>query len=470
MAFRCSAKWHRITPDAVRKPQLLRFPFVPTMSPLRPRVRGCILERYRSVHSVLLQGGMVWDGTGSVAFPADLLIEGNRIAGLWTRAPNGFDNAIRIDVRGHTVLPGLVDGHAHLAFLQKADIVETGEVPPEEHMLQTARHARIVLEAGFTSCLSGGSAKPRLDVALRDAINAGKLPGPRLLAASPELTNTGNLGDERRMHIYRESVAMVVDGASEVRQICRTLLREGVDTIKLNVSGNQTTPTARSDQTVMRADELATAVEVTHAHGKRVAAHARAAASIKLALNHGVDILYHCEYADEECLDLLEAARDRVFVAPAVGLLHSLLFEAQAWGITYAKAAAAGVALQLERAQMVFGELRKRGVRVLIGGDYGFPWTPHGTNARDIELFVQLLGYSPCEALVAATRTGAEAMMLAGQAGKLAPGFLADLLVVSGTPHEDVRVLQKTENIKLVMKDGEIYKSSLRELRQSGRA
>jgi imidazolonepropionase-like amidohydrolase len=232
-----------------------------------------------------------------------------------------------------------------------------------------------------------------------------------------------------------------------------------VDTIKLNVSGNQTTPTARSDQNVMRADELAAAVEVAHAHGKRVAAHARAAASIKLALRHGVDILYHCEYADEECLDLLEAARDRIFVAPAVGLLHSLLFEAQTWGITYAKAAAAGVALQLERAQVVFPELRKRGVRVLIGGDYGFPWTPHGTNARDIELFVRLFGFSPSEALVAATRTGAEAMMLAGQAGKLAPGFLADLLVVAGAPQEDVSVLQKPENIKLVMKDGEIYKS-----------
>ena len=186
---------------------------------------------------------------------------------------------------------------------------------------------------------------------------------------------------------------------------CRLLVREGVDTIKLNISGNQTIPNSRSDQNVMNDDEIRTAAQTAHAHGKRIAAHARAAASIKLALKHGVDILYHCEYADEECLDLLEAARDRIFVAPAIGLLHNLMYEAEPWGITYQKAEAAGVVHQFECAQKVFAELRKRGVRVLVGGDYGFPWTPHGTNARDLEHFVRFFGYSDAEALVAATRT-----------------------------------------------------------------
>jgi hypothetical protein len=111
--------------------------------------------------------------------------------------------------------------------LHKANIADTGDVPPEEHTLLTLHHARVVLEAGFTSCLSGGSAKPRLDIVVRNEINAGDAPGPRLLAASPELTKTGNLGDERRMHIYRESIAMVVDGVDEITRVCRTLLREG---------------------------------------------------------------------------------------------------------------------------------------------------------------------------------------------------------------------------------------------------
>ncbi len=411
------------------------------------------------MESVLLRGGKIWDGSGKPAFVADVFVTGNRIAQVQPPGTRGRQAALSLDIPGHTIIPGLVDGHAHLPFLHKANIADTGDVPPEEHTLRTMQHARVVLEAGFTSCLSGGSAKPRIDVVVRNEINAGHLPGPRMLAAGPELTNTGNLGDERRMHIHRESIAMIVDGVDEMSRTCRLLIREGVDTLKLNISGNQTIPNSRSDQNVMTEDEIRTAAVTAHAHGKRIAAHVRAAASIKLALKHGIDILYHCEYADEECLDLLEAARDRIFVAPAIGLLHNLMYEAEAWGITYDGARATGVVHQFECAQRVFAELRKRGVRVLVGGDYGFPWTPHGTNARDLEHFVRFFGYSDAQALVAATRTGAAAMMLEGQAGEIAEGFLADLVVVAGEPQDDVRLLQTADNIKLVMKDGRIHKN-----------
>ena len=409
--------------------------------------------------AVLLRGGRVWDGSGKPAYAADVLVTGNRIDRIRPPGARIPDSAVCFDIAGHTLIPGLVDGHAHLPFLHKASIADTGDVPPEEHTLRTTQHARVVLEAGFTSCVSGGSAKPRIDVVVRNEINAGHIPGPRMLAAGPELTNTGNLGDERLMHIHRESIAMIVDGGDEMSKTCRMLIREGVDTIKLNISGNQTIPNSRSDQNVMNEVEIRTAALTAHAHGKRIAAHVRAAASIKLALRHEIDILYHCEYADEECLDLLEAARDRIFVAPAIGLLHNLMYEAGEWGITFEKAEASGVVHQFECAQRVFAELRKRGVQVLVGGDYGFPWTPHGTNARDLEHFVRFFGYSDTQALVAATRTGAAAMMLEGQAGEIAEGFLADLMVVAGEPHNDVRLLQVPGNIKLVMKDGRIHKN-----------
>jgi len=411
------------------------------------------------VEQVLLRGGNVWDGSGKPAFAADVLIAGNHIAEIRPHGSPGPAAAMPIDIPGHTVIPGMVDGHAHLPFLHKADMADTGDVPPEEHTLRTVQHAATILQAGFTACVSGGSAKPRLDIAVRNEINAGHIPGPRMLAASPELTNTGNLGDERRLHIHRESIAMIVDGCEAMARTCRLLIREGVDTIKLNISGNQTIPNSRSDQNIMNEAEIRTAAQTAHAHGKRVAAHVRAAISIKLALKHDIDILYHCEYADEECLDLLEAARERIFVAPAIGLLHNLLYEADPWGITYEKAAAIGVAHQFECAQRVFTELRKRGVRVLVGGDYGFPWTPHGTNARDLHHFVRFFGYSDAEALAAATSVGAQAMLMEDRAGRIAQNFLADLVVVAGAPQDDVRLLEVPANIRLVMKDGHIHKN-----------
>jgi imidazolonepropionase-like amidohydrolase len=232
-----------------------------------------------------------------------------------------------------------------------------------------------------------------------------------------------------------------------------------VDTIKLNVSGNHTLSAGRAHLTLMSEPELAAAVEAAHSFDKRVAAHCRSAASVKLALRHGVEIVYHCDFADAEALDQLEAARDRVFLAPAVGMMHDTIYRSESFGVGFERAKARGLLEELESVCRVYMELRKRGLRVLVGGDYGFPWSPHGANARDLEHFVRLFGYQPDEALHAATRLGAEAMLAGERLGFVREGYLADLVLVRGRPFEDVAVLQQPENLLVVMKDGVAHKA-----------
>jgi imidazolonepropionase-like amidohydrolase len=211
--------------------------------------------------------------------------------------------------------------------------------------------------------------------------------------------------------------------------------------------------------TVMREAEARAACEVAHSFGRKVASHSRASGSVIRALDCGVDVIYHCEHADERALDALEAARERIFVGPAIGVIHNGLYEGEPFGLTHAMAVEAGMQRSMDNAMRSYEQIRKRGIRVVIGGDYGFAWTPQGTNARDIEHFVKLFGYSPNEALQGATRIGGELMGL--PVGQLKEGYLADLLLVDGDPLHDVRVLQDKAKLKLIMQGGRRVKDTL---------
>ena len=408
----------------------------------------------------LIRNAKVWDGTGAATFAADVLIEGDRIRQVQrgssgTRTPEGLEV---IDAMGMTLMPGLVEGHAHLSFCGATKNTDLGDIPPEEHVIETLHNARKLLDAGFTSAYSAASAKMRLDVVVRNEVNSGRSPGPRIRAASPEITVTGGLGDENRQHLMRDSFAIVADGPDDIVRVVRTCIREGVDNVKLNISGDDFVP-ARGGMTVMREEEVRAACEVAHSYGRRVSSHSRAGNAVKRAVQCGVDVIYHCEMADDEALDLLEAVRDRVFVGPAIGLIHNTLYEAEPWGITHAAAVELGMQRYIESSQRTYEQMRKRGIRVVIGGDYGFAWTPQGTNARDIEHFVKLFGYSPSEALQCATRIGGELMGL--PVGTVKEGQLADLLVVDGNPLQDVRLLQDASRLKLILKGGVAHKNTL---------
>jgi len=231
-------------------------------------------------------------------------------------------------------------------------------------------------------------------------------------------------------------------------------LKYGVDTIKLNLSGDNFTPDSPAETTWMSDAEVAAAMDEVRVRGKRGTAHARSAASVKQALRHGIDVIYHASFTDTESLDMLEAAKDRVFVAPGIAILYAMLNEAEAFGITRAKATAMGYQLEWDTALESLSKMHKRGIRVLPGGDYGFAFTPHCQNARDLEFFVKYLGFTPMEAIRSATLYGGQIMMRPHELGTIKEGFLADLLLVDGDPLANLSILREPKRLLAVMKDG----------------
>jgi imidazolonepropionase-like amidohydrolase len=399
----------------------------------------------------------ILDGTGREPFAGAVRIDADRIAAVTEgKAPPSVEGATVIDGAGATLMPGLIESHAHigLADLGSYDLTH---VPPEEHMLITVRNARTMLDSGYTSAFSAGAPKPRLDVVLKREIEAGRVAGPRLLANGPEITVTGGLGDTNLAHLPHyetPTFAWVADGPDAIRRVCRLLAREGVDLLKLNLSGDLGTSSYPSNETPMTDAEVAAAMEVAHAARLRVAAHCRSGESVLMALRHGIEVIYHANYADERALDALEAARDRVFVGPALGLTYNL--SQGAGGVTVERARA--FERELEVSVETVARMRKRGIRVLPGGDYGFPATPHGTYARDLWVFVKILGFSAMETLVAATRLGGALMGRPDDLGVVKAGALADLLLVDGDPLTDIAILQDCGALRMIMKGGALHK------------
>ena len=402
----------------------------------------------------------VWDAINDAAYAGEVLVEGNRITEVACAPGQIAQNraAETIDGLGRFLMPGMVEGHCHLSFVNPSRNQDLGEIPPEEHLLQTCRNATFLLDHGFTSAYSAASAKLRIDVVVRAEIENGYLAGPRYKAAGPEITTTGGLGDERKAHMHAESFGMIADGVDEITRAVRLCCRENVDNIKFNVSGDEFVSHARAEVISMREEELKVGVEVAHDFGKRVACHSRAAESVKRAVRAGVDCIYHCDFADEEALDMLEAAKHRVIVGPAFGLVHNSVYEGDVVGLTKEIAEKMGLPRKIEYTIATYKEMRKRGMRVVVGGDYGFTITPMGQNARDIGHFVKFFGYTPAEALKCATAVGGDLMGHKGELGIIKPGALADLLLVDGDPLQDQSVLVGPSKFSMIMKDGKMHR------------
>jgi imidazolonepropionase-like amidohydrolase len=403
----------------------------------------------------LLTNVKIFDGTGAPSFAGEVLVEGNRIRAVRKAgaAPERGAEEI-VDGGGATLMPGLVESHAHLSWPSAIDrIINAMSLPAEEHLLITARNARITLDYGFTSAYSAGSLGQRFEIALRNEIEAGYLPGPRLKASSMERAPVRSFG------LPQGHDGEHARGPEAMRAYIKSCAELGLDSVKLLLSSDDNFEPNGSQILMYEEAEVAAAGEQARESGIWLACHAQASDAVKLGVRHGFRVLYHCSYADEEALDLLEAKKDEIFIAPAIGLAWAAIHADPSLGVPQANVDRGLRMMALQRT--LAPALRKRGVRVLPGGDYGFPYNPIGRNAFDLELFVNELGFTPSEALMAATKWGGELMGMGDTLGLVREGYLADLLLVKGDPTQDVRLLQDRDNLLMIMKDGAYHKAPL---------
>lgn len=395
----------------------------------------------------------VFDGSGEDPFPGEVLVQGDRIKRV-ACAPEAIErgDASLVDGHGATLMPGMVEAHAHLTWPSSVErVINAMKLPIEEHVLVTAQNARITLDYGFTSAYSAGALGERIEPALRDMIDAGFMPGPRLRASALEKGAEGVMGVPEG---HDPTHDRDIDG---LRAYVFDKKKEGCDTIKFLLSSDEGFAPGGSQVLMYSEEEVQAIGEAAREADIWLACHAQAAEAVKRAVRAGFRAIFHCVHADEEALDLMEANRDHLFMVPAPGLLYARIHEAQDFGIGRKEAEKLGAISGLEAQQRIVPEMRRRGIRVLPGGDYGFPYNPVGRNARDLQLFVDLFGFTPAEALVAATRQGGELMGL--PVGEIREGMLADILLVDGDPLADITILQEKEKILAVMKGGEFHRS-----------
>lgn len=369
---------------------------------------------------ILFRNVNIIDSTGREPFLGDVLIRGERIVKVGKASLDDLHNlhTVVIDGKGEkTLLSGLCDAHTHLSWTNTRTIHDLTRLPLEEHVLFAANSAKTYLDCGYTMCFAAAAAKPHLDVCVKRFVQKGVIPGPRILSNAQEIATSGGA--------LVDSISKFADGVDGMRKAVREFLALGVDNIKLSLSGDYIHPFKGSEETYFTLDEVKAAAEEAHNSGKRVCAHARSSASVKLCCKAGVDVVYHASFVDEEGLDMLQALKDQVFVAQAINYpLAACTGEATPFGLTPEMAAKKGLRREVEVACTAMDKMRKRGIRVLPGGDFGFAWAPHGTYARDLAHFVNLFGYSPMESIIAATAWGGELMGHPEELGQCCRGIM----------------------------------------------
>ena len=384
--------------------------------------------------------GAVVVGDGRVLEHATVLVNGEKIVKVAEGNVSIPKDAKKIPMDGQVLLPGFIDSHIHICFDSSPDPM-TSTLSESQTMttLKAAKAAKLTLLAGVTSIRDMGG-KDGIDLGLRQAINSGLIPGPRMLASGKLICMTGGHGWQ---------VGLEVNGVDEVRKAARGQIKAGVDIVKLMATGGVLTPAVEPGSEQLTEAELKAGVEEAHKAGRKTATHAMGTKGIRNALRAGIDSIEHGVYLDEETVSLM-VKRD----VPLIPTL-SALFNIENKGIE------AGIpAFAVEKTLKVkpfhlesIRMAREAGVSIAMGTDAGTPFNRHGDNLNELK-FLTDCGFSPMEAIEAGTRIAARVLGMEKELGTIEEGKLADLVLIEGNPLDDIEILLKREFIRLVMKGG----------------
>jgi len=386
-----------------------------------------------------------------------LIAEDDRI--VWVGPSNSVPDQhtgemATIDGRGLTLMPGLVDAHMHISFGEAASEEELSIHTPDAYRaIRAGANAKRVLDAGVTSACDPGGPQG-IAVAVRDAVEAGIIAGPRFAAAGRQITTQLGIGDTLPsiLHDLPGAFGKLVRSTDEIVQEIRDEVKDGVDLIKIAGSGPGT-----EEFGAFTLDELLVATREAHRVGRPIAIHARSRQSIADAVTAGFDWIMHASYIDSQTIDQLVGAN--IPIVPALTLLVNML---EAGPGAMSQGALDGVKRELDAAVANLSKALSHGAVLIAGSESGFAMTPYGMwHSRELELFVDLLGMSDHDALLSMTKRAAFAVPRhTSLIGTLTPGKYADFLLVDGKPDRDVRVLGDRSKLHAVVKGGQVVMPS----------
>jgi imidazolonepropionase-like amidohydrolase len=416
---------------------LIVFSTIPAMSQAAPR-------------RVIVRAGKVLDvKTGQTASNQAITIEGDKIVSIGSASSAASEGATIIDLPNATVLPGLIDSHTHITFDPKGLGYESLGISVPREALTGAKNARITLEAGFTTVRNVG-ASGYSDVALRDAINDGDVPGPRMIVSGPALGITGGHCDNNLLPFEEHKEAEgVADGVAAVQHKVREVIKYGADVIKICATGGVMSKGDDPNASQYTMDEMKAIVAEAHRLGRKVAAHAHGAEGVRWASDAGVDSIEHGHLMDDAAIATLK--KNGTYLVPTLYLMDwNRENMSQRHAPDYiVKKMQAVTAVGQNNAKKAFAA----GVKIAFGTDAAV--YPHGLNAHEFAVYVRL-GLTPLQAIQTATINASDLLGRTSTIGTLEPGKYADLIAVDGDPLQDVTTL---EHVKFVMKGGEIVKN-----------